>query len=488
MVRHVGGASSASGVPIRADMATTVAGPQGIMESASLHGGSAGPSAQTMKRRDEMKGMLVRRLQSEFGNDPVRAALVKFEVERFPPLKAGTMTRDDLARLESTVKEAVKVADAKSHSGMPIKSMPPKRDMARDVEPVACWTKVAGFQAGFVNVAQQQFQVQKAQRKEELREQLAHQRFEQTQKRRAADAEKKKELDEMNAMQAQYAKEDAEVAARRAAKLAANGRDRADQVGECEARRAVDRRLQQLEDLESQRKFKAEEEAKMEENRQRILTLAEKNAQSQREFAEVREQRNAAKQAEMELEAKLNKEWKAILDKQEADRLAHIDKLKSNIFNNQRTYEDIIGKKMREQAALDEERRKKYIEDYEAQQTADDLARKTKRLEMLAHQTSVLGDQIAHSKEQSAKLKAAERQNALRLNEEAVKEEQREATRIAEARARALVLQHEQGTQIVEKRKAGAASTKMTALEKSMNQDLLHSILDESYHKPSLLV
>ena len=59
--------------PVAADMATTVAGPQGIMESASLHGASAGPSAQTLKRRDEMKAMLVRRLQGEYGNDPVRA-------------------------------------------------------------------------------------------------------------------------------------------------------------------------------------------------------------------------------------------------------------------------------------------------------------------------------------------------------------------------------------------------------------------------------
>eukprot|EP00965_Chrysotila_dentata_P231596 6198456-Pleurochrysis_carterae.AAC.1 len=263
-------------------MATTVAGPGGITECPGLRGGSDSNSAQQQKRRKEAKAMLTHRLQQQYGKDPVRhhplgyhrciresgasvsAAIVKLEVDRFDALKSSKFTRADLDALERTISESIKAPQTKVFlPGIGERRLAPPKpgDYMRDVSGVADWTKVAKHQSGFANVAQQQHLMARARQTEDLRAQLAHQRFENKQKERASQAEKAAELLEMKQRMQEYEKESAEKERARIAKAQQDAKDRAEQVAEREARRRVDLRLKELEDIELIRQLKEEEQA-----------------------------------------------------------------------------------------------------------------------------------------------------------------------------------------------------------------------------------
>mmetsp|Transcript_22173 Transcript_22173/g.48351 ORF Transcript_22173/g.48351 Transcript_22173/m.48351 type:complete len:484 (-) Transcript_22173:328-1779(-) len=479
-----------AGIPIRADMATTVAGPGGITECPGLRGGSDSNSAQQQKRRKEAKAMLTHRLQQQYGKDPVSAAIVKLEVDRFDALKSSKFTRADLDALERTISESIKAPQTKVFlPGIGERRLAPPKpgDYMRDVSGVADWTKVAKHQSGFANVAQQQHLMARARQTEDLRAQLAHQRFENKQKERASQAEKAAELLEMKQRMQEYEKESAEKERARIAKAQQDAKDRAEQVAEREARRRVDLRLKELEDIELIRQLKEEEQAKRRAAERKREEMREMSRAAEREFEESQRQREEAKRLNAAEEARLNQQWKAILDKQEADREAHMKQLKTRIFANQHTYEDTVGKKTREQERINEERRRKYIEQHEAQLKADEEARREHKRALAAAQMQTLEEQMSLRRAQESAIKHEERMNALELIEEAKEQEKRIQQKAAEQRARALLQKRDLAKQIEAKAEIKKHATKMTELEIALNRDMLLSVMDNDYASTQFL-
>lgn len=152
--------------------------------------GKQGPPAQVVEKRKQLKAMLTRRLQAQHGSDPVRKALIELEIERSPVLNKHNLSPEDLTTIERAVADAVRLAEkgngaASAASAARLGRSLPRPDYSRPVEAVADWTTVAQYQAGFVNKAQQAQLQAKAAASEDLRQQLAHQRFERTQRKRA---------------------------------------------------------------------------------------------------------------------------------------------------------------------------------------------------------------------------------------------------------------------------------------------------------------
>ena len=110
MATHCGGVSAATGVPLRADMAPTIATPAGICESTLLRNRGGGPApAQVVQRRKDMQAMLKKRFQQKFGADPVRAALISYEIDQCAALKGGALTRAQQAQHQPLVRPEQRV-------------------------------------------------------------------------------------------------------------------------------------------------------------------------------------------------------------------------------------------------------------------------------------------------------------------------------------------------------------------------------------------
>jgi len=291
----------------------------------------------------------------------------------------------------------------------------------------------------------------------------------------------------MARLMSMYEQECKDVEDKRTAKLMHYGKERSDQIAERQARRAVTTRLKQLEDQELLDALRKEKEEKDAAAAAQQKVMEEKNRQAMIEFEKARQRKVAEKEAKNVEEARLNAQWKAILDKQEADRAAHVERLKANISKNSREYEDTVGAMEKERDRRDEERRRKYIADHEAAEAADERARQERRLQMMRYQTSIQQQQKAELAERNRAHREEMRLHALEQNKEAVAHEAQIQQSLIDQKAKCVMKQKELGEQIEEKRQAKASAAKMTPLEVSMNRDLLISIMDGDHGRMGIL-
>ena len=89
----------------------------------------------------------------------------------------------------------------------------------------------------------------------------------------------------------------------------------------------------------------------------------------------------ARQQSEEDEEARLNAEWKAILDKQEADRAMRLEELKKRIAAQQRAYESGAGAQDRDRMRKEEEARERAKQVQKARAMSFERRRKKKAVE-----------------------------------------------------------------------------------------------------------
>ena len=97
----------------------------------------------------------------------------------------------------------------------------------------------------------------------------------------------------------------------------------------------------------------------------------------------------ARQQSEEDEEARLNAEWKAILDKQEADRAMRLEELKKRIAAQQRAYESGAGAQDRDRMRKEEEARERWHKEFEERTAAEEKA-KTQRLRKMQEDCDAL--------------------------------------------------------------------------------------------------
>ena len=111
-------------------MATVINTPNGITESSLLHPSKAGPPAQLIEKRKQLKEKLIEKLAQQYGGDRLRRAIIANEVESCAALKAGTLKPSSLQELERAVARAVQSAAVAPAPAALYKRGDPKTDLA----------------------------------------------------------------------------------------------------------------------------------------------------------------------------------------------------------------------------------------------------------------------------------------------------------------------------------------------------------------------
>ena len=189
-------------------------------------------------------------------------------------------------------------------------------------------------------------------------------------------------------------------------------------------------------------------------------------------------------------EFRLNAEWKAVLDKAEADRTGQYERLRERIRKMQRAYESNAGKEDQEREEAEEARRNMWVEKEDLRLKEEDRRKKEKRKQMVADTTAFNLTLLQHQEAARKKERSDEEEYGRRVRADVKVEEQREKEKSALRRARALQQQHHLNEQIVEQKKQLArdpGASEMTALEASLNRGLLVSIVQHKYPDPHVL-
>lgn len=181
-----------------------------------------------------------------------------------------------------------------------------------------------------------------------------------------------------------------------------------------------------------------------------------------------RRMRQQKQDEETALQLKLNAEWKAILDKQEADRNRQYTELKERIAKQQRVYESNAGAEDAARMAAEEAARKRWMEKFERETREKEEARVAHRKRMQNECLRMQNEQIAAHRAE----KDAARQEAIRLKgvmkEQARQEKEERLQEARDDRARALkygARLKEQIADIVNGRANDPGSHVMTPLE-----------------------
>ena len=479
-----------------ADMATIINGPMGISESALMSRSAPAMSSAQISKRKELKDMLVKKLCEEHGNDAVRKAVIVREVEGSALLRGGKLTPDGLRGLERAVQEAVRA----TRPGPPLcaghntgRADPTKvwtaGELHKEVKAASNWTDVAAHRAKYYMIEQERKAADFEKRKVELRVTLAHQNAFERHKEVAARhmvQEEKKQIDK--SLEEYYADVAREKSARER-KAAQQKKDRDAMLAEQAARAAAAVRLRKLEDDEllahleaEKRKAEAIKEQKKKANDEyhRTTKLANQEAEKKRE---------EMKQVEWAEEMKLNAQWKAMLDKQEADRNEQYSKLRDRIKKMQRAYEDNAGAEDAARLKAEEDMIERYQQQEERRLKEADAAKTAKREAMIAKQKEFNLQQQRDRKAKEAAERADEVAYAKTVRADYQKELKREVENKALRKATALEQTNFLNKQVSEQMDQAArdpGASEMTALEASLNRGLLVSLVQHKYPNPSV--
>ncbi|KAL1515035.1 hypothetical protein AB1Y20_004101 [Prymnesium parvum] len=485
-----------SKAPLRAEMATCINAPTGIVESSALYAKKPGPPAHLLERRKKMKDALIQRFSKQHGSDRVRVALITREVDSCQALMAGTLTAEGLKSLEQAVAKAVSAAIPKlppmmsNGSTMPPRRGNPKTDFAVDLKKHADWTEVGRYRSNYFAVEQQRRAETRQARQDELNELLSHQihQVEQNQKLRKYQLEQ--ESIEMRKRQQEYDAQERLAAEQRKAKMKHEAEVREAQMKEIKARRAAADRLQKLEDEELMRSIEREKEEMRQKAREKQLKDEEYHQKAKEANDAARRAREEAQRQEWEEEIRLNKEWKEMLDKQEWERDEANRKRVERISKQSKDYEDTTGAAIAARDKHEEDMRNMWIEKHERETLAAEEGRREKRKNDNRLCTEY---QLEQSKD-IARARRREREDEVRRRHEIAAEAEADRERSEQAkadlRAKALkqqMLLTEQMHERERNKHQDPDSSTMTPLEALLNRSLLVSMAQHTYEAPNVL-
>lgn len=478
-------------VPIRADMATIINGPTGMVEASIMSKTAPAISSGVYHKRKAMQERLIKQLVAEHGtSDPQVAVVIRKEVESSGLMRADSVTPGGLKSLEAKVAAAVHAARPPREQ---ITLKPPPTyarpmaagELAEKVKSVSNWTDVAMHRNGYYNVEQQRKISEKEAKKVELSVQLKHQMAMKTHQRAAQKALVAEEARQVAAELASYEADMAAERQKRAAKVEVEKATRSAQTAEQAARRAAERRLQQLEDEEMEAFLKQEMEA----DRVRKAAKQKANDEYHRATAKANVEAEVRRQAEQKAmwdeEAKLNATWKAILDKQEADRNAVYTNLRERIHRMQRVYESSAGADLERRLKEEEATREAWIEAHEKQVDAQLVAKQAKRRANIQANLDFNQELMASRRREREREAGREREYAASVAADIKEGEVREAERLALKQARKAQQASALNEQVALQKANAAAdpgSAEMTPIEATINRPLLVSIAQHQYH------
>ena len=187
----------------------------------------------------------------------------------------------------------------------------------------------------------------------------------------------------------------------------------------------------------------------------------------------------ARQQSEEDEEARLNAEWKAILDKQEADRAMRLEELKKRIAAQQRAYESGAGAQDRDRMRKEEEARERWHKEFEERTAAEEKAKQARLRKQQEDCDALQRFQIEELERRREERREEDRQTKRFIEGEALKFREKQADDEAKERADALRIQSLQLAQIAEKR--SRSDNDMTPLEMVINRDLLVTMKSGKY-------
>ena len=433
--------------------------------------------------------MLIKRLMEVHGSGHTTEMVIKNEVEKSNVLMVGKLTPGGLTKLERDVAAAVQ---ASKPSRQEVLKPPPRyaRDMpagelADRVKANSTWTAVDAHRASYYNIEQQRKLQEKEQKKLVLREHMMHQMSLDQHTRQAERAMLSEEAKQVAIEMAAFERDEVKRHAQKHAKMEAERKARDAQMREQAARASAAERLRQLEDEEMLDFLRKEQEKDAARKREKQLANDKYHRETAIANVEARKRRDEEQQKAWAEEAKFNAEWKAILDKQEADRNAQYSKLRERIHAMQRVYESSAGADL--QRRLDEEERTRdaWIAAHEKALDEEADKKKAKRKAQNEATTAFLANQI--SIREKAKQEEVEwnKRYAAQVRADALVEAENEEKKRALARAKAQQQQVHLNRQVIEQREQAArdpGSSEMTDLEATLNRGLLVSVVQHQYN------
>lgn len=144
-----------------------------------------------------------------------------------------------------------------------------------------------------------------------------------------------------------------------------------------------------------------------------------------------------ARKAEWDEEMKLNAQWKAVLDKQEADRTGQYERLRERIKKMQKTYEDNAGAEDERRLQEEEERRERHIKEESARFEEAHRQKQLARKEQIENTTASLFDQMEGREVLRKKTRAEDEVYAATVKADYLKQEERDAQAKALKKGRA---------------------------------------------------
>ena len=370
-------------------------------------GSPPGVSAHQYEKRKQLKQMLARRLQEQYGTDPVKAALIKGVLDECAPLQMGVaLSPADFAQLERNVKRAVAAAQGDPRTMLPARSFPREQgrvDYSQDLSAVSDWTHISKHRASFYATQQHREAEQKERQKQELAMQLAHQRSEHDARKRDRKADVAREAARLSALEAEYKAEMERDEAKKRAKMQKELEVRHEQMGQRRAREKVSLRLRQLEDQEVLRELREEQRRAEEAMARKAVEVAEQNELAERENEANQQRKRDAVRAIREDDVRLNRLFAETVEAKERARAEGISALKERIAKQQKSYEDKAGAADKQRREAEEVARKMWEEKHNRDAAERERRNAEFRLRKLAEQTASLEEQIAqhhHAKTQ----------------------------------------------------------------------------------------
>ena len=471
-------------------MATIINSPMGVTEASLMSKAVVPMSSAQLSKRKELKEMLIKRLGAEHGSDPMRTAVITREVESSALLRSGKLTGDGLKALEASVAAAVRATRCSTK----IETLKPPPTYAPDwsghelyekVKASSNWEAVAAHRASYYNVEQQRKTVDYAQRKEKLRVELSHQMALEGHRRNAEREMVAEEKRQVTLQLTQYEKEVAAAAEKRKLKMVAERQSRDAQMREQAARAAATKRLEQLENEELLEHMKREAEVEQEKKAAKQRANEEYHKTTATENIKAKARREEARQLEWAEDSKLNAQWKAMLDKQEADRTGQYTRLREKIKAMQRVYENSAGADLDRRLKEEEATRDKWTREHEQQLDEQLVAKKEKRKQMTESTTAYIKRQAAERKRLEDEEKEADRRYAESVmrdvTEGEAKDERKKSLKMVALKEQ----HHHLNEQVREKRDQAArdpGASEMTALEATLNRSLLVSMVQHQYN------
>lgn len=431
-------------------------------------------------------------MQRQYGSDAVRTRLIEGELQAAPELRGARITPGSLKAVENRVAAAMKdVAigvGSDSRNILPAvkkeRQRPLSANFNADLRDMASWTEVNKYRSDFFAFELQNEGKARAAALKKTQDELAHQRREGEAKKTAKKDEVRRAAEEEAQRYALYLKDTAAENEKRAAKVKMEQAMRSNQTNERRARRAVERRLKDLEDGETLRLHEEQEQAARVAYAHKVKQDEVNNRMFVEEVRRHRDYREKVRQEADEDQIRLNTQWKDILDQQEFRRAEQYRLLREKGQKAMKSYESGAGAVDAAREKKEEDNRKRWQARFEKESEAKEVARAAARLKMERECIAGCLLQMDTHKATKVEAKAAALELKLRMIEQAKEEKEERRREREEEMARAMRYRSVLAGQIQEIQNGRAGdpgSHVMTPIEASLNRPLLVSMKERTF-------